>query len=72
MKKLLPFSSFFFWAMILLLSHAPLLADDAKMRGSETLGDKAKGELEAVKKDSRKIGQDAQQSAKELHSQASE
>jgi hypothetical protein len=72
MKKLIIFSSFLFWAMILFLLIAPLPADDSKARASETLREKAKEELEAVKKDSQKIGRDAQQSAKELPSQAGE
>jgi hypothetical protein len=70
MKKLLPFSSFFFWAMILLFFYAPLLAEDSRARTPETLREKAKAELEAVKQDSQKIGRDARQSAAELPSQA--
>ena len=72
MRKILPFSSFFFWGLILLFLFAPLLVDASKAGASETLKEKAKEELEAAKKDSQKIGRDAQQSAKELPSQAGE
>jgi ABC-type transporter MlaC component len=72
MKHLFPFTPFFFWAMILLLLSAAPRAEDSNARASETLKDKAQEELEAVKKDSPKIVQDARQSAKELPSQARE
>ena len=72
MKNNLLFSSFFLWALILLLLSAPGLADDSKARASETLREKAIEELEAVKNDSQKIGQDVNQSAKELPSRAGE
>ena len=56
--------------MILLLCPAPSPAGDSKAGPSDTLKGKAKEEMEAVKKDSQKIGQDVQQSAKELPAQA--
>ncbi len=54
------------------LLYTLLLADDSRARASETLREKAKAELEAVKKGSKKIGQDAKRSAIELPSQAGE
>ena len=70
MKRWLAFSSFFFWALLLLLFAAPSPADDSKAGPSDTLKGKAKEEMEAVKKDSQKIGHDVLQSAKELPAQA--
>ncbi len=70
MKRLLVFSYFFFWALILLLFPAPCPAGDSKAGSSNTLKEKAKEEMEAVKKDTLKIGQDVKQSAKELPAQA--
>jgi gas vesicle protein len=72
MRKILPISPFFFWAVILFFLFAPLLVDASKAGASETLREKAKEELEAVKRDSQKIGKDAQQSAKEFSTQAGE
>ncbi len=70
MKRFLAFSSFFFWALILLFFPAPSPAGDSKAGPSDILNGKAKEEMEAVKKDSQKIGQGVQQSAKELPAQA--
>jgi hypothetical protein len=58
--------------MIALFSYAPLPADDSKACASNSLKEKAKEELGIVKKGSQKVGQDAQQSVKELPSQAGE
>jgi len=70
MKRFVPFSSFFILALILLLSPASSPAGDSKGGTSETLKGKAKEEMETVKKESLKAGQDFKQSAKELPAQA--
>jgi len=70
MKRFLAFSSFFFWALILLLFPAPSPAGDSKAGPSDTLKGKTKEEMEALKKDSKRIGQDVLESAKELPAQA--
>jgi gas vesicle protein len=70
MKRSLVFSSLLCWALILFLFPASSPAGDSQAGSSDTLKAKTKEEMEAVKKDSRRIGEEALQSAKELPAQA--
>jgi hypothetical protein len=70
MKRFFVFSSLLGWALTLFLFPAPSPAGDPQAGSSDPLKTKTKEEMEAVKKDSRRIGEEALQSARELPAQA--
>ena len=80
MRKLFIFSLLWFWALSGLLFPVPCRGEDrspgagqregGKPGTSETLKGKAKQEMKAVQKDSKRAGHEIRQSTKELPSQA--